>query len=145
MSSSYFGFFAIIISPLGKCRGPSFEQTWIPFTRNDLCQVWLKLATADAKVLEKKILKCFQFTFAILQLASPFKRVYSFIWTNLNHLYPSRICANCCWNWSSGSEEMDENVKSLKTDRWTDGRTTEDSRLEYNVVSWAFRSCELRF
>ena len=32
-----------IISPL-KGRCPLFEETWIPFTKDALCQVWLKLA-----------------------------------------------------------------------------------------------------
>ena len=42
----YFRNFVIIsqLYPLGKRRGPSFEQIWIPFTQKDLCQVLLKLA-----------------------------------------------------------------------------------------------------
>ena len=32
------------LSPLGKKRGPSFEQNWIPFTQGCFVQVWLKLA-----------------------------------------------------------------------------------------------------
>ena len=32
----------LIISPW-KGRGSSFEVTWIPFTKDTLCQVWLKL------------------------------------------------------------------------------------------------------
>ena len=31
------------LSPLVQGRGPSFEETWIPFTKDVLCQVWLKL------------------------------------------------------------------------------------------------------
>ena len=34
---------SFIWSPLGKGCGPSFEQTWIPFTQGCFCQVWLKL------------------------------------------------------------------------------------------------------
>ena len=34
-----------LLSPFGKHRGLSFEQTWIPFTKWWFaCQVWLKLA-----------------------------------------------------------------------------------------------------
>ena len=32
------------LSPLGEGQSPSFEQTWIPSPKDDLCQVWLKLA-----------------------------------------------------------------------------------------------------
>jgi hypothetical protein len=30
-------------SPLGEGISPSFEQTWIPSPKDDLCQFWLKL------------------------------------------------------------------------------------------------------
>ena len=42
ISSMYFQYFKIIYP--WKGRGPSFEQTWIPFTKYALRQVWLKLA-----------------------------------------------------------------------------------------------------
>ena len=32
------------LSPLGKGRGASFGQTWIPSAKDALCNVWLKLA-----------------------------------------------------------------------------------------------------
>ena len=38
----YFHYF-VIISPW-KRAGPSFKQTWIPFTQGFLCQVWLYIA-----------------------------------------------------------------------------------------------------
>ena len=50
----------LLLSPLGKGRGPSFEQTWIPISQ-----------------------ECFVFG----------------------------------WNWPSGSEEEDENMKSLRQQR----------------------------
>ena len=55
-------------------------------------------------------------------IISPWKRAGPFIWTNLNPLHPRMLCAKFDWNWPSGSGE-DENVKSLQTDRQTDGRT----------------------
>ena len=33
-----------LLSFLGKGRGPSFEQTWIPLPKDALCYVWLNLA-----------------------------------------------------------------------------------------------------
>ena len=51
------------ICPLGKGRGPSFEQYWIPFT-----QEWFMLILVESGpvVLEKKIFKSRQCIFAIL-------------------------------------------------------------------------------
>jgi hypothetical protein len=33
-----------LFSPLGEELSPSLERIWIPSPKNDLCQVWLKLA-----------------------------------------------------------------------------------------------------
>ena len=41
---------------------------------------------------------------------------------NLNPLHPRMLCAKFGSNWPSGCWE-DENVKSIQTDRWPDGRT----------------------
>ena len=57
-----------------------------------------------------------------MAIISPWKRVWSFIWTHFNTLHPRMLCAKFGWSWSSGSWEEDENVKSLETerkDRWT--------------------------
>ena len=51
--------------PRGKGRGPSFEQTWIPFIQE--CFV-LSLVEIGSVVLEKKIFKFCQYIFAILLL-----------------------------------------------------------------------------
>ena len=55
-------------------------------------------------------------------------------------------CAKFGWNWTSGSGEEDENVKSLQTDRQTEGRTdrrtTNDRWPE--KLTWAFSSGELK-
>ena len=57
------------------------------------------------------------------------------------------LCAKFGWNWPSGSEEEDEHVKSLQTDRQTDGRmdgqTAADDRWS-EKLTWAFSSGELK-
>ena len=37
----------------------------------------------------------------------PLKRVWPFIWTNLNLLHQGKLCAKFGWNWPSGSGEED--------------------------------------
>jgi hypothetical protein len=37
-------FTLLLLPPLGEGLPPSFEQTWFPHPKNDLCQVWLDLA-----------------------------------------------------------------------------------------------------
>ena len=69
-------------------------------------------------------------TFSLFPNYLPWKRVWPFIWTNLNSLHPRMFCAEFGWNWQSGSGEVGENVESL----WTDILT----------VHWAFRSGELK-
>ena len=54
------------LSLLGKGRGHSFEQTWIPFTQG--CFV-TSLVEIGSVVLEKKIFKFWQCIFAISQLS----------------------------------------------------------------------------
>ena len=51
------------------------------------------------------------------------------------------FCAKFGWNWPSGSVEEDENVKSLQTDRQTDGQT-DDGR---QVIRKAHLSFQLRW
>ena len=49
------------------------------------------------------------------------EKEWSFVWTNLNHHYPSMLFVKYGWNCPSGSEEEeDENVKSLETERQAD-------------------------
>ena len=84
--------------------------------------------------------------FRYFLIISPWKRAGPFIWTNLNPLHPRMLCAKFDWNWSSGSGEEDENVKSLQTDRRTDGQTdrqTTDDRWS-EQLTWAFSSGELK-
>ena len=46
-------------------------------------------------------------------IISPWKRAGSFIWTNLNSLYPRMLCAKFGWNWFSGSGEDDFLILSM--------------------------------
>ena len=72
----------------------------------------------------------------------PWKRVLIFFWINLNPLYSRMLCAKFGWNWLSRSGEEDENVKSLQTDGWMDGQTTDDRWSE--KLTWAFSLGELK-
>ena len=80
--------------------------------------------------------------FHYFAIIAPWKRAGPFIWTNLNPLHPSMLCAKFGWNWPSGSGEEDENVKSLQTDGRTDRETTDDRWSE--KLTWAFSSGELK-
>ena len=64
------------LSPLGKGCGPSFDQTWIPFTKGCFIPSLVKIHP----VVLWKILSMYFCNF-IIDL--PLKRVWSFIWTNL--------------------------------------------------------------
>ena len=81
---------------------------------NVLCQVWLKLA------------QLFWRRFFKISLFRNFLPVKKGVVLNLNKLEssrPSLLCAKFGWNWPCGSGEVDENVKSLRTDGQTvDGR-----------------------
>ena len=68
------------------------------------------LVEIDRMVLEKKIFIFPQCKFS--QLSPLRKKVWPFIWRNLNSLHPRMLCAKFGWNWPGGSGEEDENVKS---------------------------------
>ena len=72
MSSIYFRYF--LLSPLGKGQGPSFEQTWIPFTQGSFVTSWVEIGSV---FLKKEIFKFWQLIFAISQL-SPFRKENAF-------------------------------------------------------------------
>ena len=55
-----------LVSPLGEGWGPSFEQTWIPFTQGYFVPSLVKIGPV---VLEKKIFKSCQFIFINSQLS----------------------------------------------------------------------------
>ena len=70
-------------------------------------------------------------------IISPWKRAGPFIWTNLNPLYPRKLCVKFGWNWPSGSGEVDENVKSLRQRRTTD-------KFWSDKLDWAVGSGKLK-
>ena len=55
------------------------------------------------------------------------------------------LCAKFGWNWPGGSEEEDENVKSLQTDRQTDRRTDGQTDAGRQVIRKAHLSFQLRW
>ena len=57
-------------------------------------------------------------------IISAWKRAGPFIWTNLNPLYTRVLCIMVGSSMPSVSEGNDENVNSIETDRWRDGRRT---------------------
>ena len=74
----YFHYF-VIISPW-KRVGPSFEQSWIPFTQG--CFV-PSLVEIGSVILEKKLFLILSMYFRYFVIISPWERVGPFIWTNL--------------------------------------------------------------
>ena len=91
------------LSPLGKERGPSFDQSWIPFTQGCFMQSLVEIGSV---VLEKKIFLSSSMYFSYFIIISPWIRGPIF-WTNLNSLHPRILCAKFGWNWPSGSGEED--------------------------------------
>ena len=111
----YFSYI-VIISPW-KRAGHPIELTWIPITQGYVVPSLVKIG----QVVLEKILTFFKSIFRYFVIISHWKRVWPFIWINLNTLCPRMLCAKFGWNWPSGSFEEDENVKSLQTDRRTTG------------------------
>ena len=88
----------------------------------------------------------FSMYFYYFTIFSPLRREWPLIWTHLNPLHPSMICAKFGWNWLSGAWEEDGTVKSLQTDGPTDGRTdkrTTDNRRSENLTC-TFSSGDLK-
>ena len=115
--------FAIsLVSSLGKekCRGPSFEQTWIPIT-----QGWFvsRLVKLTRWCWRRWFFSIFVDELSQFHYGLPFKKDVTLIWINWNPLYPRMLCAKFGWNWPCGSRQ-DENVNNIqiKQDRQTDGR-----------------------
>ena len=78
-----------------------------------------------------------EFSFSLFRNNPPWKRIGSFIWTNLNSLHPGMLCVNFSWNWPCGSREDD---KMWKVYRQTDGRWNTGDQKK---LTWAFSSDEL--
>ena len=47
----------------------------------------------------------FSMYFYYFTIISPFRKVWPFIWTNLNRFHPRMFCARSDWKWPSGSAE----------------------------------------
>ena len=109
-------------------NGPSFEQTLIPITQGCFVRRLVETGPGD---LEKKIFKISSMYLRFFVIISPWKRVWIFIWTNLNLFHSRMHCAKFGWNWPSSFWE-DESVK-----RQMDNRQSEK-------LTWAFSSCELK-
>ena len=80
-------------------------------------------------------------------IISPWKRVWPFIWTNLNSHHLGILCAKFGWNWPVVLEKKSKIGKVYRrtdrqTDRRTDGQTTDDRWSE--KLTWAFSSGELK-
>ena len=86
--------------------------------------------------------------FWYLVIISPWKRVRRpFIWTNLNPHYSRMHCAKFGWNWPRGSEEEDENVKSLRQrqQRWQQQqRQRTPDKFWSEKLTWILGSGELK-
>ena len=75
--------------------------------------------------------------------SSPFLIIiYSPYCKTVSPLHPRTLYAKFGWNLPHGSREEDDNMKSLQTDRQTDGQTTDNKRSE--KITWAFSSGELK-
>ena len=68
---------------------------------------------------------------------SPWKMELFVIWTKIRML-----CANFCWNWSSGSWVEDEKFEKFTDDKQTDCMMKDDKWLE--KLTWALSSDELK-
>ena len=83
-----------LLSPLVKGCGPSFEQTWIPFTH-----CWFvprpSGSEEDFLIFSKDFLHFCYYLLLELSVAVHLNKV--------NPLNPNMLCANFGWNWSSGS------------------------------------------
>ena len=121
-----------LFSPVGKGRGHSFEETWIPFTQGYFVQSLEKLA----QWFWRKEFFNFINVFSLFHNYLPWKKVGSFIWKNLNLLHPRMLCAKFGWNWLSRSGEEDENVKSLQKDGQTNRQTIRKAHLSFQL-RWA--------
>ena len=94
-----------------------FVKPWVLFNKWHFVPSLVKIGTV---LLEKKIIQISLKYLCYFLFISSLKRVWPFIWTNLNPLHQRMLCAKFGLNWPSGSGEEYENVKSLLTDGQTD-------------------------
>ena len=89
-----------LLSAFGEGRGPSFEQTWLPF--NQACIV-PSLSKLVQWFWRRRFFKISSMYFQYFVIIFPWKKTGPFVWTNLNPLHPRMLCAKFGWNWPSGS------------------------------------------
>ena len=94
----YFYFF---VSPLGKGRGPLFEQLEFPLSKDALCKVWLKLVRW---FWGRRLLK-FINVFSLFSNYLPFEKGVALHLKKLEFAAPKGAKFGC--NWPSGSGEED--------------------------------------
>ena len=127
-------------------RGPSFERTTcnIPFTKDDLCQVWLKLA----QWFWRRRLMYFR-NFLII---CPWKKKGGggFNWTNLNlnPFHPRMHCMCRVWlkfvQWFWRRRWKCEKFTTTTTTITTTTITTTTDKVLSEKLNWAFGSGELK-
>jgi hypothetical protein len=93
---SVFLFFCYYL-PFEKSNPLHLKKLESPFPKDDLFQVWLKLA----QWFWRRRLSIYIFV-----IISPLKRTWLFIWTNLNFLHPRILCIKFNWIWPVGSREV---------------------------------------
>ena len=109
-----------------------FVIPWVPFTKDALGQVSLKLAGW----FWRRWFLNFANVFSLYCNYYPLEKgvVRSFIWENLNDLYPRMPCAKFRWNWPSGSSE-EYFLKSLvPIDRKFHGHGKNDGFVLYECI-----------
>ena len=121
ISSMYFRHFVIISS---WKRAESI--IWTNLNPHHPKMLVPSLFEIGSVVLDSKIFSICQ---CIFTPPPPWKKAGPFIWTNLNPPHWRMLCAKFDRNWPSGSEEDDENVKSLQTDGHTDGQTNDGQKV----------------
>jgi hypothetical protein len=111
--------------PFEKDLAIHFKNLEFPLPKDDLYQVWLKLA---CWFWRRRFLKMFSVFLLFCYYIPPWRRDIPLLWTTLNPLHPRMICVKCGTNWSSGSGEEVKKCKSIQTDRQTDGQTSDGRR-----------------
>ena len=129
-----------LLTPLRKECGPSFEETWIPFTKFALCQVWLKLALW---FLRRRFFN-FVNVFSLFRNYLPLGKGMVL---HLNKLESSPLKDALCQVWLKSAQQFWRRWKCEKftdrqTARQTDRQMTDKKWSE--KLTWAFSTSELK-
>ena len=89
--------------PLEKGGALHLNKLESPSPKDDLCQVWLKLAQWFCR---RRFLN-FVNVFSLFRNYLPFWKGGTLFWTKLNPHHSLILCAKIGWNWLSGSGEED--------------------------------------